>query len=444
MISDYSRDLLRSAIVELKGGNRDTARRYLDRALYMSSDHDVLAEGWYSMSQLTDDSAGKRQALENCLSHDLNHARARRALAILDGKLQPVEMIDPEAPLPSMHDSAAERAAERFMCPKCGGRMHFAPDGQSLVCDYCLAHQPMPAEDHAHQSPPEQKDFVIAMATARGHGRPLAEQAFHCQGCGAGFILPPGQLSIACPYCSSPHVIAFEKSADLLAPDGILPHAFDEAHAASLLSDWMAKNGVPPTAAAPRGLYLPIWAFDIGGAIGYTGEVVEQPDIALGRRAPRTVQVSDSYPVLLSRLPIPASRKLSAPFVRLLSTFDLKAVQPYDPRYLADWPAELYDIPMAEASLDARSQSFSALKRDMEIRLAPVRLLSASSAELAIESFNLDLLPVWMSEITLPASEGGSRLVLINGQTGDIRGDLASKPSHSGKLLSWLSDLIAE
>ncbi len=82
MISDYSRDLLRSGIIELKAGNRDTARRYLDRALYMSSDHDVLAEGWYWMSQLSDDPAEKRKALENCLSNDLRHARARRALAI--------------------------------------------------------------------------------------------------------------------------------------------------------------------------------------------------------------------------------------------------------------------------------------------------------------------------------------------------------------------------
>lgn len=36
----------------------------------------------------------------------------------------------------------------------------------------------------------------------------------------------------------------------------------------------------------------------------------------------------------------------------------------------------------------------------------------------------------------------GPHLVLINGQSGDIYGDLASKPSHSGNLLSWLSDLV--
>ena len=64
MIDDYSRDLLRSGIIELKAGNRDSARRYLDRALYMSGDHDVMAEAWYWMSELADTPAEKRRSLE--------------------------------------------------------------------------------------------------------------------------------------------------------------------------------------------------------------------------------------------------------------------------------------------------------------------------------------------------------------------------------------------
>lgn len=79
MFGDYSRELLRSGIIEAKAGNRQSALCYLDRAAYMSNDHDVLAETWFWMSQLTDDKAEKRKALENCLANDLNHARARRA-----------------------------------------------------------------------------------------------------------------------------------------------------------------------------------------------------------------------------------------------------------------------------------------------------------------------------------------------------------------------------
>lgn len=442
MIEDYSRDLLRTGIIELKGGNRETARRYIDRALYMTGDHDVMAEGWYWMSQLTVDPAEKRQALENCLSHDLRHARARRALAILDGKLKPGDIIDPDAPAPAP-ETGSVVDAQRFMCPKCGARMHFAADGQSLVCDYCTRHLSLQSGERMTG----EKDFLLAMATARGHGKPLAEQVFTCQGCGAQFFLPPAQLSVTCPYCGSPHVVSLEKSARLLAPDAILPHAFDQARAGAILRGWLAQK-LPAgslssgDAPAPHGLYVPVWIFDLGGEILYTGEVPEQHSIDhLGQSGVQRSQVSDRYPVLLRSLPVPAGRQLSAPFVHLLPTYELASLQPYDPRYLADWPAELYDISLGDASLDARSQGYAILKRDMADRLLPVRVLSASSAGLVIDAFRLALLPVWMSEIIVA---GTPRLVVINGQTGDVYGDVQSKPSHSGNILSRLADLIGQ
>src|SRR5512142_1758036 len=121
-VRDYSRELLRKGILEAKAGDRETARRYLDRALYMSSDHAVMAEAWYWMSRVTSDPPAKRSALENCLALDLQHARARRDLAVLDGKLKPDEIVNPDAALPTP-GAAREVDAQRFMCPKCGGRM---------------------------------------------------------------------------------------------------------------------------------------------------------------------------------------------------------------------------------------------------------------------------------------------------------------------------------
>src|SRR6185503_21135166 len=96
MFSDYGKELLRSGIIEAKAGHKDAARRYLDRAAYISNDHDVLAEAWFWMSQVVDGAAEKRKALENCLANDLGHARARRALAVLDGKLKADEIVDPD------------------------------------------------------------------------------------------------------------------------------------------------------------------------------------------------------------------------------------------------------------------------------------------------------------------------------------------------------------
>ena len=438
MFSDYGKELLKSGIIEAKAGHKEAARRYLDRSVYSSNDHDVLAEAWFWMSEVVDDATEKRKALENCLAHNLLHARARKSLAILDGKLKADEIINPDK-LPLAPEGLRTANAERFMCPKCGGRMSFAPDGQSLVCEYCSRNQKFTAKPGSAN----EKDFLIAMATARGHGKPLNQQVFHCEGCGCEFILPPNQISSTCVYCGSPHVVNWEAEEQLLAPDGIIPHAFDQQRAAQILIDWVKLNQIKPEKQVdlPRGVYLPLWTFDLGGVIDYVGETVDESNIQFSGRQPRTIRVRDSYPVQMNDIPIPASRKLSAVFLKLIPTFELKAVKPYDRRYLADWPAEVYDIPMAEASLDARSHSFKHYKHDLPNQLTPMQVISTSSAKMSVESFRLNLLPVWMTELPF---DGREHLVLINGWNGTVASDLPEKKKESGKLMEWLGSLLDE
>ena len=443
MFGDYGKELLRSGIIEAKTGNRESARRYLDRAVYISNDHDVLAEAWFWMSEVLDDKTEKHKALENCLAHDLRHARARRSLAVLDGKLKAEEIINPDK-LPPAPEGLRRANAERFMCPRCGGRMSFAPDGQSLLCEYCSRNQRFSA---AQPGSANEKDFIIAMATARGHGKPLEQQVFHCEGCGCEFILPPNRISATCVYCGSPHVVDWDSEEQLLAPDGIIPHAFDQKRAAKILVEWVGSNAIQPEKQVdlPRGVYLPLWTFDLGGGIDYVGETVASGEIEFNTSQQKKVRVSDCYPVQVNDLPIPASRKLSAVFLKLIPGFELRGVKPYDPRYLANWPAEVYDISMAEASLDARSQGYSLYKRDLPNLLTPMDLISTSSAKMTVESFRLNLLPVWVTELPFG---GRQHLMLINGQNGLVESDLPEKQNKSkrsgksGGLMEYLADLL--
>jgi len=441
-MEDYSKELLRSGIIEAKAGSKEAARRYLDRAIYMTGSHDVLAESWFWMSEVTSEPVEKRKALENCLSHDLRHSRARRALAILDGKLKADEVINPDK-LPAAPDGMRQSDAQRFMCPKCGGRMSFAPDGQGLVCEYCTRNHTLSAG--AQEA--DEKDFIIAMATARGHGKSLQEQVFHCKGCGAEFILPPKQISSSCVYCDSPHVVSLEKTKDLLAPDGIIPHVFNQKRAVKLLIDWVEGNGIKPEKKVelPRGLYLPLWTFDVGGAVDYTYEVVQSENEMFGRRGEKIVsRFSDQYPIMVNDLPLPASRKPSAVFLKLIDSFDMKSIKPYDARFLSDWPAEIYDVPMADASLDARSQTYKKYKRDLPHLINNANIVHTSSANLVIDSFKLNLLPVWMTELPF---DGRKHLVLINGQNGVVSSDILNamqkqEEEEEGGLFGFLSDLL--
>jgi hypothetical protein len=182
-----------------------------------------------------------------------------------------------------------------------------------------------------------------------------------------------------------------------------------------------------------------LWTFDLGGELDYVGETMDDSDVEFGREHPKLIRVRNSYPVQINDIPIPASRKLSAVFLKLIPTFELRGVKPYDPRYLANWPAEVYDIPMAEASLDARSQSYSRYKRDLTNLLAPVNIISTSSSKMTVESFRLNLLPVWMAEFPFGGRE---HLVLINGQNGTVASDLPEKKKESKGLMDWLGNLL--
>lgn len=437
MSSDYAKELLRSGIIDAKTGSKDSARRYLDRAIYMAGSHDVQAEAWFWMSEVIDDLVEKRKALENCLSHDLHHTRARRALAILDGKLKAGDVINPDQ-LPAVPDGLRESKADRFMCPKCGGRMAFSPDGSGLVCDYCTRQNPLGANSGAEN----EKDFIVAMATMKGHGKPLQEQVFHCNGCGAEFILPPNQISSNCAYCNSPHVVDYEKTSDVIAPNSILPFAIDQKRATQILIDWVGRNHIKPEKKVdlPRGVYLPMWTFDLGGEIDYSGEVVEyEQNLFTGERERKVTRVDDKYPVIVNDLALPASKKLSQVFMKLLPTFNLSALREYDPRYLASWLAELYDVPMADASLDARSMAFKKIKKQMPHLLGNITLTRTSSASMLVESFKLILLPVWMTELPF---DGREHIVLINGQSGEVASDLPDKDEEHGGLFDFLADLL--
>jgi hypothetical protein len=169
--------------------------------------------------------------------------------------------------------------------------------------------------------------------------------------------------------------------------------------------------------------------------INYTAEAIETEYEGLSRRNRRKIVIiRDEYPLLVNDWPIPASRKIADKIARLLPTFDLSAVQPYDPRFLADWPAEIYDLSMSDASLEARSQAFVHFKENLPAQLMGLSNLKMSSSNMAVDSFKLVLIPVWMTEIPLA---GEKRSILINGQNGAILADLPeNKPG------GWLNNLL--
>jgi DNA-directed RNA polymerase subunit RPC12/RpoP len=407
-VSEGARDLLVRGIAAAKDGAKDEARFYLEWALRQNPSSEQCIKAWLWLSEISDDLAEKREYLGQVLLVDPPNAVARREMAILDGRLDPAEIVDPDNLPIAAFDASQTTEARRFACPHCGGRMVFTPDGSSLTCEYCAQREL--SEALQGDGSVDEQDFVLALAKVKGHVHPTATRCLRCRDCGASFLLGPEKLSFTCPYCTSVYVIEQTEVRELVPPEGVIPFALMQEQARRAVLEWMVKEelDIPLQAGSASGVYLPMWTFDI--------------DIARkGRRS-----VADD--VLVS-----AGSTLSRIMTTAASGFSLHNLQPYDLGYLADWPAETYDISVADASIKARAKVRAQVAKQAGGRIEE---FGPSVLRLSILSFKLILVPLWVLHYRY---EGEQYTVVVNGQTGAVWGE---KPLKG--IRKWLSRLTAD
>ena len=418
--SDSIRDLLVRGVAAAKGGSKDEARFFLEWVLRAGASEDEKTEAYWWLSQVSEDPSEVRRCLEDVLARQSSHPRARRALAVLDGRLAPSSIVDPdrlppvlseaEGPAPSV---VSDEASRRFSCPQCGGRLRATADALWLGCDYCGWRRSL----KTGQAAPEQ-DFVVAMATARGHRRPQRMRSFRCRACGAPFILSAEMLSFTCPYCASAHAVEHAESEDLVPPDAFLPFANVKPEAA-------AENGLRKSAHDVRtwlGLYLPLWSFDLSGEVPWKG-------VREDSRNQTRETVTGSMLVLEKDHLVPATRRLPEAWARPALTYSCDGLRPFRTEILADWPAETYQVPMSDAAVAAHAEVFATVRDHARTDVpADLRNVRFDSTRFGFDSFQLILAPAWLG---LSGGASPRPIVVVNGQSGAIATERGRRGTRS-------------
>ncbi|NDJ78150.1 MAG: hypothetical protein GYB65_18020, partial [Chloroflexi bacterium] len=168
------------------------------------------------------------------------------------------------------------------------------------------------------------------------------------------------------------------------------------------------------------GVYLPFWAFE--GLVSIT--VPYMPTTTEIFR-PGVFSVSDTL--------VCGGEQLPQVVLAEMMPYHLDALVPYDARYLATWPAQLYHLDVIQASITGRAYIKHAARRQSmgyDIPEAALARTDASdynppntplwrAARVEIEGLNyrLVLLPVWL--ITLYLRNGQHLPAAVNGQTGE-------------------------
>jgi DNA-directed RNA polymerase subunit RPC12/RpoP len=419
----------------VKAGDLDEAYFFLEWVLRADADDSQRSQAWLWLSKLFEDESEKRLCLEQALAAEPMNPLVRRGLAVLDGRLDQHEIVDPNliASESAANDQVHAARATHYQCPRCAGRLNYTPEGAVLVCEYCEYRQELKGPEAVVK--PEyglgaglEQDFIAALATAKGHLQPVSMRSLQCQACGIEMLLAAKTISVTCPYCDSVYVAETAEKRQFIPPQALIPFSIDEDSVKKKLRVWFKRHKLDQPRISPIiGIYLPVWTFDIGGEIRWRGKV---------RRGDSWLPVSGNKHFFYDDVLVPGTKKYSGEISQVITDFDWSHLIDYDTRYLADWPAERYQLPLADASLQARKQIVTDLRKRQN-KLSPdeyVRDLTLNSSGLFVESYKLVLLPVWMIHYKV---EGQVYDLVVNGQTGTVHGQRPK--SVVRKLFSWLN-----
>jgi hypothetical protein len=204
------------------------------------------------------------------------------------------------------------------------------------------------------------------------------------------------------------------------------------------LLSWCNRHKLPANIrlTPARGLYFPAWVFSISGPLPWDCSVPNDNNWD-GSINENWQPLSGLELVAQDDIIVPASRIVPQKWAVRLHEYNLDALVPYEPSYLADWPAESYQISLSDASLDARQLVLTKTRKSLTEKIPFLyKNLHLDSKDLMVESFQLVLLPIWISNYHLT---GKQHPIIVNGQTGKVWGSRSRRGVRK-----WLSSLFKE
>ncbi|MEM6740250.1 MAG: primosomal protein N' (replication factor Y) - superfamily II helicase [Pseudomonadota bacterium] len=329
-------------------------------------------------------------------------------------------------------------ATSEFPCDSCGGDLRFDPAAGDLICAHCGARQELSA-GHGRSGALKELDFETALAQRLPEAEIEETRVLDCSNCGAQVAFEPEVHAAECPFCATP-VVTDTGVHRHIKPKGVLPFQFDEPAAHDAMEAWFGKlwfapNGLQDYARKGRpmsGIYVPYWTFDADTKSRYAGErgtvyYVTRTVTVNGKRQTRQVAKVRWTPKrgrvarFFDDVLVLGARSLPKRFADALPPWDLGALEPYSPQYLAGFRAEGYTVELRDAFVDARAQMDRIIERDVRFDIGGDRQrVHHVETDVSDVTFKHILLPVWTAAYRY---RGESYRCLVNGQTGRVQGE---------------------
>ena len=316
--------------------------------------------------------------------------------------------------------------------------MRYDPASTELKCDHCGHVEPI--------GTPWTKGRAIAeLDLHRGLSQTLdsaemeVTRVSQCPNCAAQVEFDSNTQAAECPFCATP-VVVDTGTHRHIKPRAVLPFALAEDVARDAMKDWLgglwfAPNGLQAYARKGRqmdGIYVPYWTYDAQSDTRYTGErgtvyyetrtvmrdgkrqQVRVAKVRWNRASGRVARFFDDVLVL-------GSRSLPKRFTDALEPWDLAALEPYAPEYLAGFRAEGYTVALDEGFDEARAKMDAMIRRDIKFDIGGDRQrIHSVDTDLSDMTFKHILLPVWLAAYKY---RGKTYRFVVNGRTGRVQGE---------------------
>ena len=332
----------------------------------------------------------------------------------------------------------------RWPCAQCGADLRFAPGQSELVCDHCGHVQAIPsAAPEREASAFGEHDLARGLADDLPGSASEDVRSTTCPNCGSVVEFQGANHATECPYCATPVVIDTGARRHI-KPQAVLPFVLTQDKARIALTRWLgslwfAPNGLLEYTRKGRsmaGIYVPFWTFDAGTVSRYTGQRGEhyyetrtvsvvvngkretrQERVQKTRWYPASGQVSRRFDDVLVMASTSMPQRLGAE----LTPWDLTAMQPYNPDFLAGFQAEGYTVTLAEGASTSKEIMAGVIAQDVRRDIGgDEQQINSINTRYSDETFKHILLPVW----TAAYKYGGrSFRFLVNGQTGEVQGE---------------------
>ena len=345
-------------------------------------------------------------------------------------------MTQPPPPPADMQSAPVEE--HRFPCENCGADYRYAPDKGALHCDHC-GHE----ESIAHSGPWEggirELDFERAVRDQLPAQEMETTRVSNCPNCGASVEIASDEQAKECPFCATPFVTDTGEDRHI-KPKAVMPFVLSEDAARTAMTDWLgglwfAPNGLAEYARKGRrmqGIYVPYWTYDADTKSSYKGqrgtiyyenrrvmrdgksETIRVQKIRWRSVSGRVARFFDDVLVL-------ASKSLPKKYTDALEPWDMTALEPYRPEFLAGFRAEAYTVELDQGFVEARQIMDRQIERDIKFDIGGDRQrISSVSTKVSDVTFKHILLPVWLAAYKY---RGQTYRFVVNGQTGRVQGE---------------------